>query len=103
MKNTEEFFKLPAAEEFFKKLQFELLQIQRPANEVILDDARFCELMHISKRHSANLRSTCAITYSKAGGKIYYKLSDILGFIDKNQINAIDKSSNIFNSKRNRI
>jgi hypothetical protein len=102
MKNIEEFFKLPAAEEFFKKLQNELLQIHRPANEVILDELSFCELLHISKRHSANLRATCAITYSKAGGKLYYKLSDILLFIDKHEIKSVDRSGNIFKTKNNK-
>ncbi len=100
MKNIEEFFKLPAAEEFFKKLQNELLQIHRPANEVILDDLSFCELLHISKRHSANLRASGAITYSKAGGKIYYRLSDALDFIEKNEIKCVNRTRNIFNYKQ---
>jgi hypothetical protein len=100
MKNAEEFFKLPAAEEFFKKLQYELLQIQRPANEVILDEIGFCKHLNISKRHAANLRASRAITYSKSGGKLYYKLSDILAFLDKNEIKSIDRPGNIFKYKK---
>ncbi|MEI7474825.1 MAG: helix-turn-helix domain-containing protein [bacterium] len=103
MKSAEEFFKLPAAEEFFKKLQNELLQMQRPANEVILDDFDFCKFLKISSRHSANLRKRGKITYSKSGGKIYYRLSNILDFIIKDEIKCIDQNRNIFRPKNKRL
>lgn len=99
MKNIESFFKSPPAEEFLRDLRHELLKVQRPPNEVILDEVDFCQFLKISKRHAANLRSTGAITYSKAGGKIYYKLSDVLDFIEKNQIKSVDVSTNVFKSK----
>ena len=99
---TENFFKSPSAEEFLKELRNEVLKAQRPADQVILDDFDFCQFLKISKRHSANLRATGAITYSKAGGKLYYRLSDVLEFIEKNQIECIDKTRNIFNSKKTR-
>jgi hypothetical protein len=99
VKSTEEFFKTPSAEEFLKELRHELLKVQRPADQIILDDFDFCQFLKISKRHSANLRAKSAITYSKAGGKLYYKLSDILLFIDKHEIKSVDRSCNIFNPK----
>jgi hypothetical protein len=99
MTNTENFFKTPSAEEFLRELRHELLKVQRPPDQIILDDFDLCLFLKISKRHSANLRATGAITYSKAGGKLYYRLSDVLFFIDKNEIKSVDRSCNIFNPK----
>ena len=56
-------------------------------------------MLKISKRHSANLRATKQITYSKSGGKIYYLLSDVLDFIKKNEIKSVDVTTTIFKSK----
>ena len=99
MISSENFFKSPSAEEFLRELRHELLKAQRPADQIILDDFDFCKFLKISKRHSANLRATGAITYSKAGGKIYYRLSDVLDFIEKNEIKCIDRTRNIFKTK----
>ncbi|HMO32909.1 MAG TPA: hypothetical protein PKE07_07925 [Lacibacter sp.] len=84
----------------FKKLEDlvqELIQLQlrstRPANEVILDETDFINFLKISKRHAANLRAARQTTYSKAGGKIYYRLSDILTLINKNLVKSMDTFS----------
>ena len=74
--------------EFFLKelreiIHQEKLINQRPSNEVIMDEVDFCEFLKISKRHAANLRAKRNITYSKSGGKIYYRLSSVLEFIEK--------------------
>ena len=101
MISTENFFKSPSAEEFLKELRHEVLKAQRPADQVILDEVDFCKFLKICKRHAANLRASGAITYSKAGGKIYYRLSDVLDFIEKNKIKCIDRTRNIFKTKNN--
>ena len=96
MISHENFFKTPHAQEFLKELRQELLYAQRPANQIIFDESELCAYLKISKRHAANLRSSGAITYSKAGGKLYYKLSDVLEYIDRNKVNAIKEDNKFF-------
>lgn len=83
-------------------LREDISNIKRPPNEVILDEVAFCDLLHISKRHAANLRAKKLITYSKLGGRIYYLLSAVLIFIEKNEIKCIDRNNSIFKPKMNR-
>jgi hypothetical protein len=61
---------------------------QRPEHK-ILDDVDLCNFLKVSKRTSAYWRERAEITYSKLGGKIYYRLSDILELIKKNEVPAI--------------
>lgn len=84
MKN-EEFFRTPSAQEFFKELKREILNVKRPPEEIILDETDLCELLHISKRHAADLRKEGILIYSKIGGKLYYILSDVLEMIKKHR------------------
>jgi hypothetical protein len=79
--NNEEFFKTPSAQDFFKELRREMLNVKRPPEEIILDETDICELLHISKRHAADLRKEGTLIYSKIGGKLYYVLSDVLEMI----------------------
>ena len=99
MTNSENFHRNTSIEEILKEIRQELLKVQRPADQIILDETDFCHFLKISKRHAANLRTTGAITYSKAGGRLYYLLSDIIDFIENNQIKKMDKSINIFKRK----
>lgn len=100
MQPRENFEKHPLYEAFFRDLRQEILNNQRPPSEVIFDEIDFCSLLNISKRHAANLRANRLITYSKSGGKIYYKLSDVLNFIEKYEIKCIDKPTSIFKNNR---
>ena len=99
MQPSEKFIERPSYEELIRDIRQELINNQRPPNEVILDETDFCSLLHISKRHAANLRANRLITYSKSGGKIYYRLSDVLEFIEKNEIKCIDRTNSIFKPK----
>lgn len=72
--------------EILKDLKFELQQAKRPADEIILDDVDLCKFLSISKRTSAEYRSQKLIEYSKVGGRIFYKLSDILKMIERHKI-----------------
>jgi len=63
--------------------------ISKPPEHKILDDVDLCNLLKISKRTSAYWRERGEITYSKLGGKIYYRLSDILELIKKNEVPAM--------------
>jgi len=77
-----------AAQEFLKEIRKEVLSTKRPPEEIILDETQLCELLHISKRHAADLRKEGIIKYSKVGGKLYYLLSDVLDMIKRYQINT---------------
>jgi len=75
-------FNSPEAQEFFRELKSEVLKFQRPADQVIIDEVELCNILHISKRHAADLRREGKIKYAKDGGKLFYKLSWILDYID---------------------
>lgn len=97
MKSSEDFFKSPSAQEFLNKLNDQFLNAQRPPEQIFLDDPSLCQYLNISKRHAANLRARREITYYKAGGKLYYKLSDIIAFVEKSKVPAITESKRFFN------
>ena len=61
----------------------------KPPEHVILDDEDLRNLLKISKRTTAYWRERGEITFSKLGGRVYYKLSDILELIRKNEVPAI--------------
>jgi hypothetical protein len=82
---SEEFFRSPSAQDFFKELRREMLNVKRPPEEIILDETDLCELLHISKRHAADLRKEGILIYSKIGGKLYYFLSDVLEMVKKHR------------------
>jgi len=44
----------------------------RPSDQVILDEIELYEMLHISKRHAADLRSEGKLIYAKEGGRHYY-------------------------------
>jgi hypothetical protein len=75
-----------AAQEFIKEIKSLVLKGQRPPEEIILDETDLCELLHISKRHAADLRKEGVLKYSKVGGKLFYLLSDVLEMIKNYRI-----------------
>lgn len=95
MQNSE-IFQSFSAQEFIKELRHEILKYQRPPDEVILDEVDFCQFLRISKRQAAYLRSEGQVTYSKIGGKLYYRLSDILSFIERHQIKSVSDNIRLF-------
>ncbi|CAN5455620.1 hypothetical protein BH11BAC3_BH11BAC3_07390 [soil metagenome] len=88
MISHEEFFKLPGWEEIIGEIKYSISQAQRPASEIILDDVDLCKTLKIGKRTSATIRANRDITYHKCGGKILYKLSDVLDYINRNKVEA---------------
>ena len=87
MINVEELARLPLWEEILGQIKYECTQFQRPADQVILDDADVCRMLKVSRRTTATLRSTGQITYYKCG-KILYKLSDVLEYLEHNKVTA---------------
>lgn len=67
------------------KLLDRLEQKQRTnPEEVFFDNQQFIQVMNISKRLAQIWRENKVIGYSQVGNKFYYKLSDILGLLEKN-------------------
>ena len=96
---SSEIFLSPSAQEFLKELKHEVFKSQRPPEQVILDEVDFCKFLKISKRHAADLRSEGWVSYSKIGGKLYYKLSDVLNFIERHQVKSVLENKRLFNHR----
>lgn len=88
--NSEDFFRHPQWAEICQQIKFEISQAQRPATEIILDELELCKMLSISKRTAATLRAERIITYHKLGGKLYYRLSDVLALLEQNKVEAIN-------------
>jgi helix-turn-helix protein len=76
-------------EELVRLFKYECQQTKRPPEEVIYDDVDLRNFLKVSKRTTASWREKGLITFSKLGGKIYYRLSDILLFIKQHEIPAV--------------
>ena len=85
----EKFITLPTMDEFLLNIRDIISTSQRPANEVILNNEKLCAFLDISPRQAAYLRARREISYSRVGGKIYYRLSDVLDLIKRNEVKAI--------------
>lgn len=73
-----------------ERVKGEVEKAKRPAEEVIYDDVDLREFLKVSKRTTAYWREKSMITFSKLGGKIYYRLSDILSLLKKHEVPAVD-------------
>jgi hypothetical protein len=89
------FRKYPELCELAKFVKKQLEEMQRPANEVILDDVDLREMLKVSKRTTSMYRSNGLIAYSFLGGKIFYTLEDVLQAIKRNRIPALSEKLKI--------
>jgi hypothetical protein len=87
-------------DELLEDIKDAIVKNQRPANEVILDDKGVMQMLNICKRSLASLRSSGTIVWSKIGGKIYYKLSDVLEMLERNRINVQRPEKILFKRKK---
>lgn len=88
-------FDHPEFPNLLERVKGEVEKAKRPAEEVIYDDVDLRELLKVSKRTTAYWREKSMITFSKLGGKIYYRLSDILALLKKYEIPAADAALKI--------
>jgi hypothetical protein len=84
----------PQVQEILREIRSVLQTAQRPPDQVILDEVALCEMLHISKRHAADLRAEGKLRYAKDGGKLYYKLSWVLEYIDRIANEVCNKLAN---------
>jgi hypothetical protein len=78
-------------EDFKKAME----NVTKPPDQVIYDDVDLRNFLKVSKRTTAYWREKSLITFSKLGGKIYYRLSDILSLIKQHEILAVDANLKI--------
>jgi hypothetical protein len=84
LESRKKFETLAEIEERLSKIMLQLESKQRTNPEhVFFDNQEFIQVMNISKRCAQKWRDEGVIGYSQIGGKIYYRLSDILNLLDK--------------------
>ena len=93
--NSDYLKRWPELKEFLIEIDDKISKAMRPAEEVILDETDLCNFLKISKRLAAKLRSERLITYYKTGGKLYYKLSDVIKYATTCKIPAISENLKI--------
>ncbi len=85
----------PELKDFLTDIDEKIYKSNRPTQEVILDEVDLCRILKISKRLSAKLRAERLITYHKSGGKLYYRLSDVITYATQNKVTSIYDSRKI--------
>lgn len=80
---------LQRLEERIEYLANELVKKQRiDKDHVFVDQVEFCQIMNIEKSTAYVWRNQGLISYSKIGKTIYYKMTDIIQFLDNHRIEA---------------
>jgi len=67
-----------------KELKTEKAKTSKKLSETWLDNQEVMELLKISPRTLQNLRDSKSLPFSKIGGKIYYKASDVEKIVNEN-------------------
>lgn len=62
-----------------------------PLSEYWLDIPQTCKLLRVSKRTLQNYRDNGILSFSKIGGKIYFKANDIEGHLKNHYVKAFNK------------
>lgn len=93
--NQTSFNKNLTAKEIAELFRSELRQLQRPANEIILDDNDVQKLLKVSKRKLQYLKAQGVLAYSQVGVRSYYLLSDILALMYTNRNESVENSNRL--------
>jgi len=82
----------PELKELVQVFKTEVQNAQRPANEIILVDQDVMRILKISKRKLDYMKSNLEIPFSqpKERSICYYRLSDILSYVEKGRVEAAD-------------
>lgn len=62
----------------------ERLSLVQPAGFAWLDGAEVCQILHVTKRTLAEYRFRGILPYSKLGGRVFFRLSDIENYLTIN-------------------
>jgi hypothetical protein len=90
-------FKTAEFKEFLRLVRKEIQDAQRPASEIILDDEDVMRLLKISKRKLQYLKANSEIPYyhPRPGNRTYYKLSDILNWLNQSRVESLGNNRKI--------
>ncbi|MGM0569052.1 MAG: helix-turn-helix domain-containing protein [Elusimicrobiota bacterium] len=67
-----------------EELKAEIVKNRNKLTETWLDNQEVMEVLKISPRTLQSMRDSCTIPFSKVGGKIYYKASDVEKLLEAN-------------------
>ena len=83
-----------ALAEMNKRLQNleEKLSLQPPAKNDWLDNQDICQYLHITKRTLDHYREKGILPYSKIGGKVFYRMSDVDAYLNQHIVRKEEKS-----------
>lgn len=65
-----------------QELKIQQVKNTKKLSETWLDNQDVMDLLKVSPRTLQNLRDTQALPFSKVGGKIYYKASDVEKYLE---------------------
>jgi len=82
----------PELKEFIDDVKEMMSQYQRPAEQVIMDEADAIFYLKVSKRCLSNWREQGVLPFHKLGGKIYYIQSEVLDAIKSGRIKIKNKA-----------
>lgn len=80
---TQNFNNWPDRKDFLEEFKDLLSRYERPANQILLDEADAISYLKVSKRCLAKWRSAGTIPAHKLGGKIYYIQSELIDAVRK--------------------
>jgi len=86
--------------EFLKEIKQILFDLTQPPEHIVFDDVELRDYLKVGKRKTSSLRSDRKISYSKDGGLIHYLLSDVLIYLKKHRVEAVE--NNITNPRKNK-
>ena len=72
-----------------QKLQKGIIKPHQKEILPVLDNIEFCKKLRISRRTAQSWRDQGKISFSQIGSKIYYQISDVQEFLNKNKICSI--------------
>lgn len=73
------------------EIKTEIKSTTKSSGDEFVDNADFIQLMKISKRTAQAWRDDGVISFSQIGGKIYYRMSNVIALLDKNNKPAFKK------------
>jgi len=86
--------------ECLKEIHYSFLNTSKDPAQIILDDVDLRNLLKISKRKAAYMRSQGRIAFSKDQGKVFYTMEDVLDYLKRHRIDVV--SSKLSQTPKNK-
>ena len=75
--------------ECLKEINYGFLNASKDPAHIILDDVDLRNLLKISKRKAAYMRSQRLIAFSKDKGKVFYTMADVLDYLKRHRTDVV--------------